>query len=119
MLQITETQMDVFRRDAIVHAARRLVEHLRKELPAQWAGLADDQARQAAKSAIRRALDLGFMRQPEVWRFAEVLTLVGPDFGLSPAHHAALQMLTDAPLIARWPTTRPLVVSTAKLGPSS
>ncbi len=110
MLTISRAQHQLFEQDARIDLAHELLDHLRQELPDIWADCDDDSGLEAAQACIERANYFGLNNVGQLWRYAELMSLIGPDFGDSDEHESDLDIIYEDIDDAAWPETRAIIV---------
>jgi len=113
---IREEQIKAFVAPVMASFVRRTLEHMRRQMPGVWQKMTQREAEAAVREGVEQARRYGFEREPEIVRFLEIRTLLGPGFGESPQHRLALEMLHDEYVICHWPASRGLILSIAETG---
>jgi len=93
-MKIRQEQLDAF----FVHD---LVEHVRRYLPDQYRALGEHGARQAVEHGMGRARSHGFLSNPGVRAYVQVMFVLGPDFDADPELDGARQALAEPTEIQR------------------
>ncbi len=110
MLKITAAQQQRFEEDARHDLCHDLLEHLRAELPDVWSDCSDDEGLDAVYFIFEQAEEHGFDTVGAVTRFAELMSLTGPEFGDPDEHERYLDILFDDDVEIDWLSKRETLV---------
>lgn len=80
MLTIRNAQMAVFSRAEIKKFEDRMVIHLKKFFPRQCEALGEAQLRETIQYGIKRAAGYGITSKPDVYKYVDLMVVLGRDF---------------------------------------
>jgi len=80
MLTIRKQQMAAFERAEIKKFEDRMVIHLKKFFPRQCAALGDFKLRETIRYGIKRAAAYGITAEREVYKYTDLMIVLGRDF---------------------------------------
>ncbi|MBZ5675119.1 MAG: hypothetical protein LAP61_12815 [Acidobacteriia bacterium] len=84
MIQIQESHMDAFTRQARGNFAQRMKEHILKYFPEQAAGLGADGVGRVIELGMQHAKDRGITAEGDVSRYIDVMVVLGENYDHEP-----------------------------------
>ena len=98
MLVIRKTQMDAFLESRLQDLVARAVRHLQESLPAAYEALGEDSVRSAARKSIERCRAYEITRECDVFRYFNLMIVLGFDFDTDSTHAWAARILRNPKL---------------------
>jgi hypothetical protein len=95
MLMIRKEQIDAFRRPAIQDFENRMIEHIAKFFPKQFAEFGEQKMRLTIQYGIKRAESYGIVAERDVCKYVNLMVACGRDFDRDPALPWARRVLYD------------------------
>jgi len=98
MLSIREEQTDAYRQEALRNFEDRMIKHISKFFPKEFAALREAKTRETIQYGIKRAGSYGIVAERDVCKYIDLMVVFGRDFDRDKGLRWAHSVLEDRTL---------------------